>query len=99
MIIHRLIAAVKPECQQQVIGLFQEVRAALPDPKAMRIYTSHPAGAPGYQVGWDIEFENLTALDQWLQQQTANPQSGDWFRRYEPLLQPGTGTSIWGLVE
>ena len=66
----------------------------------MRIYTAHPAGAPGWRVVIDVEFESLAALEQWLGEWFAKPENADIRQKMGSLLEPvGKDTTIWNLVE
>jgi hypothetical protein len=65
----------------------------------VRIYSSHPAGAPGYTVVMDIEFENLAALEQWLGEWSAKPDTAEFLSKMEALEELGGDSTIWVLAE
>jgi hypothetical protein len=70
------------------------MKSALPNPDARRIYWSHPAGAPVYQVVTDIEFESLAALEQWLNEWSARPESAEIMSKMESLQELGGSSTI-----
>jgi hypothetical protein len=88
----------KLDRMQQAIELLKSFRAEFPDPSAVRIYESHPAGAPGYTIVTDIEFESLAALEQWLGQWSAKPGTAEFMQKLEALQEPGGDSTIWNLV-
>jgi hypothetical protein len=85
--------------QEEFVALMKSEKSRLANPNAMRIYTAHPAGAPGWHVVTDIEFESLAALEQWLGEWLANPENADIFQKMGALQEPGGFSTIWNLVE
>jgi hypothetical protein len=99
MIVYRLTGPVKLGRTQQMVDLLKSFRATFPNPRAVRIYSSHPAGAPGYNVVMDIEFQSLTALEQWLGEWFAKPDTATFLAKMEALEEPGGDSTIWVLEE
>jgi hypothetical protein len=100
MIVWRLTGRAKSGyTQQQLVEMMKSIRPLLPNPSAMRIYVAHPAGAPGYMVVTDIEFESLATLEQWLKQWFARPDAAEFMEKVGALEEPGGDTTLWNLVE
>jgi len=99
VIVWRVTYQAKIGRTRELAELLKSTKSALPDPSAMRIYTSHPAGAPVYNVVMDIEFENIAALERYIKEWFAKPENLEAFRKMESLQEPGGASTIWNLVE
>ena len=99
MIVWRVTYQAKIGRTRELAELLKSIRSTLPDPSAMRIYASHPAGAPVYNVVADLEFDNVAALEQWLSEWFAKPENVEVFHKMESLQEPGGASTIWALVE
>jgi hypothetical protein len=89
----------KVDGQGEMVGLLKSMRSRLPNPDRMRIYTSHPVGAPLFQVMWDMEFGSLAALEQWNREFWADPDNVEAWKTWRSLLEPGGGSTLWTVVE
>ena len=59
---------------------------------------AHPAGAPGYMMVRDAEFESLADLEAWLEQRFADPETvrdTKWQEYHESL----DASTLWNLIE
>ena len=99
MIVWRMTGQAKLGRTRELVEVIKLVKNALPNPDAMRIYASHPVCTPGYTVVTDIEFESLTALEQWLGEWFAKPESAEIMQQMVALQEPGGGSNIWVLQE
>ncbi|MBN1935045.1 MAG: hypothetical protein JW934_10290 [Anaerolineae bacterium] len=101
MIVYRLTWPAKPGCTQQMVQVFKQLGAALPNPSSVRIYSSHPVSTPGYVVIGDFEFESLAALEQWLLEGGVRPEIANLLAQAEALTGSGVsgvgGGSLWVL--
>jgi hypothetical protein len=48
---------------------------------------------------WDIEFESLAALEQWVREGFADPEKVEDWKKWRSLLEPGGDNTLWILVE
>ena len=99
MIVWRITSQAKIGRTRELVELTKSMQAAFPDPNAVRICVSHPAGAPTYNVVTDIEFESLAALEQWLGEWFADADSRALFQKMEALQEPGGHSTLWNLVQ
>jgi hypothetical protein len=99
MIVWRLTAQVKLGHTQELVAISKSIKSTLPNPDAMRIYVTHPVSSPSHNVVTDIEFESLTALEQWLGEWFAKPENAEVMKEMNALQEPGGGSTIWNLQE
>jgi hypothetical protein len=98
IVVHGKVTA-KVDGQGQMVELLKSMRSRLSNPDSMRIYRAHPVGAPLFQVMWDMEFESLTALEQWNREFWADPEYVEDWKKWRSLLEPGGDSTLWTLVE
>ena len=97
MIVQRLTFHVKVGCMQQVVDLVKAEGAKLENPPKWRAYTPRFTGVGDVFVE-ELEFENLTQLEEHWDAWFARPDNPEFFQKFHQLIEPGTANEIWDLV-
>ena len=97
MIVHRQILLIKAGYMEKAIQMLQDARQNI-QPKTMRIYKGN-IGPQDNTLVFEIEFENLTDLDQFWAEWFALPETGAFLEKWNTLGKPGAVNQVWNLIE
>ena len=99
MIVLRVNCTAKWDRQGELVEVLKSMRSSFADPDRMRIYTSHPAGAPLFQTVWEMEYESLADLEQFLPKWFAVAGAAGLLTKWTSLVDFGGDSTVWNLVE
>ena len=97
MIVHRLTIHVKQGCMEEALKMLKAARAKLDNPNIARIYTSNIG--PFNQLVEDLKFENLSEYEKFWEEWWSKPETTEFMKKWNELVETGGAGEVWNLEE
>jgi len=96
MIVERYSWKVKPFCMDKIVELVKAEVATWDKPPKWRVYTSN-IGREN-TIAMEFEFENLAEMEKYWAAWVAKPETAEYDKKWNELVETGIGNEIWNLV-